>query len=132
MRHAVLAAVLIVATNSTALAWSETTITLADPSGQSTDGTLQTGEMEGYFCSNRPDAETLADYLSGVKVQGEDLAMALGHCKPGVRLVTGLFPEKGKYPVVFVRMLGNLVESSYLVRGFLTDIQRQEAQAHEK
>jgi len=126
---AVLAAVFAGAVSSTALAWSETTISLTDPNSFQAEGTLETGMMEGYFCSNRPDADTIAHYLSGVKVHAEDLAMALRNCNPDVRPVAGIFPAKGNYPVAFVKMLDDVNRSSYLVRGLLSNMRLQEARA---
>lgn len=130
-QHAVLAVVFAVAFSSATFAWSEVSINLEDPSGQTTNGVVLSGQMEGYYCSDRGDAHTLSLYMSGVKVQAEELILAFGRCKPDTRHVTGAFPEKEKFPVVYVKMLDNLAESSYLVPGLLVDFKMQEARLNE-
>lgn len=124
---AALAVVFAVAFSSTALAWSEVSINLEDPNGHATQGVVLAGKMEGYYCSDRAHAHTLSRYMSSVKVQAEELTLAFGRCKPDSRHVTGVFPEKEKFPVVYVKMLDNLAESSYLVPGLLVDFKMQEA-----
>ncbi len=131
IQRAVLVVVLAVAFSSTALAWSEVSINLEDPSGHTTKGVALAGKMEGYFCSDRAHAHTLSQYMSGVKVQAEELIVAFGRCKPDSRHVTGVFPEKEKFPVVYVKMLDNLAESGYLVPGLLVDFKMQEARLNE-
>jgi len=125
-KHAVLAAVFAGAVSSTAFAWSEESLNLKDPAGE-TAGKVQVGLMQGFFCASKSDAEILANYMRGTKVQAEDLAMSLGHCVSDSRHVAGIFPE-GNFPVVFVRHLTS-VETWYLVPGLFTDLKQQDARA---
>lgn len=126
-KHAVLAAVFAGAVSSTAFAWSEETLNLKDPASDEIAGEVRTGLMQGYFCASKSDAEVLAKYMRGTKVQAEDLAMSLGHCVSDSRHVAGIFP-KGEFPVVFVRQLST-VESWYLVPGLFIDLKQQDARA---
>ena len=128
LKQAVLAAVAVGTVSSTALGWSEEFLSLKDPSGHETTGEVRIGQMQGYYCASRPDAEVLAAYMRGTKIAQENLAMSLGQCVSDSRHVTGVFPE-GQFPVVYVRHLSS-VDSWYFVPGFFVDQRQQDAHAH--
>lgn len=129
-QRAAMAVVFAVAFGCPAFAWSEVNVTLEDPSGHPTKGVIFVGQMEGYYCSERSHAYSLSQYMSGVRMHIEEVVMAFGQCKPDTRHVMGVFPEKEKFPVVYVKMLENLAKSSYLVPGLLVDFKIHEARVN--
>ncbi len=126
MKSTVLTFVFVGIFGSAALGWEEVTVDLKDPDIPVV-GTVESGQVEGYFCSDRFSAEILAKYFSGVQTPKEELVIGLRQCVPDVRHVAGVFPE-GKYTVAYVRDLSDMMPS-YLVRGLLADMRIQEARA---